>query len=207
MSPKQPSQGIKVVYVVGLLFGIGIICWQAAQLQREKASLLWPMVTGKILASELVYVSSHDRADVTYNYVVNGTRQVSHQISLWSSDLSSYGSITRAFVANHTNGAPVDVYYDPGQPENAVLIPGTDENMHWLLMGMGGFSAFTSIFGLIARLRKEPRLHALLNDPAAETRTITMNKADIIRGSSAFGIHVLFGGLTLILTVAFSLVP
>jgi hypothetical protein len=168
------------------------------------------VVTGKILSSELVYVpgrSSHDRADVTYNYSVNGTQNTSHQISLWSSDLSSYGGITRAFVANHTNGSPVNVYYDPEHPENAVLIPGADEKMDWLLMGMGGFCALTGIGGLIARLRKEPRLRALLSDPAAETRTIAMHKADIIRGQNALGVSILLGGFTFVLSAAYSAIP
>ena len=210
MNPKQPSPATKLVYVIGILFGLAIIGWEAVQLRQQQASLQWPVVTGKILVSQLVYVpgrSSHYRADITYNYVVNGTRNVSRQISLWSPDLSSYGGITQTFVDSHTNGSPVNVYYDPGHPENAVLIPGADDKSSWLLMGMGGFSALTGIGGLIARLRKEPRLRALLNDPAAETRTIAMNKADIIRGTKAFTISILLGGLALIFSVVFILVP
>lgn len=210
MTQKQPSQAIKLVYLLGILFGLGIVGWEGFQLHQQKASLLWPVARGKILDSQLIYVSgrhSSYRVDVTYNYFANGTRQISHQISLWSPDLRSESGIARMFVANHTNGSPVDVYYDPTNPENAVLIPGADEKSSWLLMSMGGFSAFAGILGFIARLRKEPRLRALLNDPAAETRTISLNKADIIRGTSAFALSFLFGGFTFIFSAVFVLVP
>src|SRR5258706_6126480 len=189
MNLKRPAQSVKVVYVIGIIFGVGVICWQANQLQQQRASLQWPVVTGKIFQSELVFVpgrSSHYRADVTYNYAVNGTRHVSRQISLWSSDLGSYSGIARRFVTDHAADSRVDVHYDPEHPENAVLVPGAYERENWLVMGVGGFSALTGVWGMMARWRRETLLRVLLNDPAAETRTVTLKSSEITLGINSF---------------------
>jgi hypothetical protein len=208
MNPKRPPQAIKVIYVIGLIFGVGLIFWGANRLQQQRASLQWPAVTGKIVHSELVFTrgrSSHDSADVTYNYTVNGTKHVSQQISLWSSDLRFCGGITERFVTDHATGSPVEVHYDPEHPETAVLVPGAYEMENWLLMGVGGFTVLTSIWGMFARLQREPRLRALLNDPLAETRTVPIKCSDITDGISSFIGNILGAGLSLMFAAAVSL--
>jgi len=211
MSEKHPSRSILVIYVIAILLGTGLITRQAGMLQTQKASLQWPVVSGTILNSELVNVrgrrSSSDRCDVTYSYTVNGTKQTSRQISLWNPNLGACGQITRTFVTDHPAGSTVGVYYDPEHPENAVLIPGAFERESWLLMGMGGFGVLGGIGGIVIRLRKEPRLRALLNDPAAEIRTVTLNRSDITRGIDSFVGSFLAAGLSGILAMAICLPP
>src|SRR4030095_13841926 len=80
-SMKRPPQGIKVFFAVAVVLGAGIVFWQFHQLQQHHASLQWPVVKGKILQSELdpgYGGSSHERAKVTYSYVVSGARHSSH---------------------------------------------------------------------------------------------------------------------------------
>jgi hypothetical protein len=64
--------------------------------------------------------------DATYTYSVNGRRYVSHQLSVWSHDLSRAGK-AREFANAHPVRSTVDVHYDPQNPSNAVLVPGADE--------------------------------------------------------------------------------
>lgn len=189
MTERRPSYALIVFYAIAIAFGAAIICWQATVLQQQKASFHWPTVSGTMIQCERIYVpgrDSHYRADVTYHYMVKGMRYTSHQISLWSRDLSSYDSISKAFVANHGAGTSVDVYYDPEQPGNAVLIPGPDEKFNEMMMGMGGLAIVGSIAGIIRGLPRRHRMAALLNAPDAQTRTIRLRRIDIEKGTRAF---------------------
>ncbi len=211
MNKKRPSRAIFVVYVIGILFGPIVIHWQNGEFEREKASLQWPTVSGKIMQSEEVYVPGRNsgdyRADIAYTYEVNGTRHVSHQISLWSANLGGYGGVTGAFVRNHPSGSTVDVRYDPANPKNAVLVPGADLGTYRLFVGMGGLSGLVSIFGLIHGLRRRSRLVALLNSTAADSRVVTLNRADVLKGTAWFVRSALLAGLSFALAIAIILPP
>jgi len=208
MTEIRPSRAIYLFYGIATVLGAAMICWQAAVLQKQEASFHWPVATGTILQSTRTYVSgsdSHYRADVFYSYKVDGTRYVSHQISLWSADLSSYD--TQGFVASHPEGSETTVYYDPKHPGNAVLIPGADEKENEFVMAMGGLAIIGSIGGIFRRLKRQPRLYALLNAPDAQTRTIELRKSDIESGINYFVTNVLVAGGFLMAGVVFLLVP
>jgi hypothetical protein len=115
--------------LVGLIAGPLIIFYGIHANHRDRPSLQWPKVSGKMMQCDRGYHSgthsSYYYVIATYTYVVNGTRYVQHQITLWSPDLSR-GDAT-AFVAAHPTPSAVDVYYDPQNPANAVLIPGANE--------------------------------------------------------------------------------
>lgn len=200
-----------MVYVFGILFGAGLMHWQNGEYEREKASLQWPSVSGKIMQSEEVYVpgrhSGNYRADIAYTYEVNGRRHVSHQISLWSTNLGGYSGITAAFVSNHPAGSTVDVRYDPANPQNAVLVPGADSGTYRLFVGMGALCSLAGIFGLIAGLRRRSRLVALLNSSAADRRTVTLNRADVLQAITSFVRNVLLAFISFAFAVAIILPP
>ena len=198
-----------VLLAGAILVGLGVALWGFIVLQKQRASYHWPATRGMIVHSERVYVpgggsssSSHYRADMTYSYKVNGTRYISHQISLWSADLSDYGDENKTFVANHPKGSVVDVYYDPGNPANAVLIPGAHEKLYKLLMGYGAFLVVVGTIGIIGQRRKEPRLVAVLNAPDAATRTVQIRKADIEKGLGALLAYLMIAMLFLVFGVA-----
>ncbi len=115
--------------LVGLIAGPLIIFYGIHASHRDRPSLQWPKISGKMMQCDLGYHrgthSSYCYVTATYTYVANGTRYVQHQITLWNPDLSR-GDAT-AFVAAHPAPSAVDVYYDPQNPANAVLIPGADE--------------------------------------------------------------------------------
>jgi len=82
----------------------------------------------------------------TYTYVINERRYIEHQITLWNPDLRGR---TGDFAARHRVPSPVDVYYDPQNPANAVLIPGADEWGNRVSIIYGGV---LFAFGLLAAL-------------------------------------------------------
>jgi len=204
MTEKRPSRALYWVYTAGILFGTAIVIWQTAAFETQKASFQWPVASGTILQSARTLVSGRDsnyRADISYSYKVGGKGYVSDQISLWSSDLRDYDN--RAFVSSHRAGAIVDVYYDPAQPQNAVLIPGPNEKISELLTGLGGFCIVSSTWGIFRRRRRQPRLYALLNAPDAQTRTIHLRKTDIEKGVKSFTLNFLVAGFFMMFATAF----
>jgi hypothetical protein len=200
-----------VLFAISILLGLGVASYGFVVLQKQKTSFQWPTTSGTIVHSERVYEpsrdNSHYRADVTYSYQLNGARYMSHQISLWSADLDNYDEVNKVFVSNHQPGTAVDVYYDPKNPANAVLIPGANEKLNELLMGYGAFLAVVGTIGIIARLRKQPRLTSLLNAPDAATRTVRMKMADIEKGWNILAVHMLIGMLFMILAIGLILPP
>lgn len=119
----------RVLFPLGLVFALITIPYGAYCLRRDRPSLEWPVILGVISQADVVERSGRHHSThltVTYVYKVNGTRYVSHQIRLWSSDLSRAGD-ARLFAQAHRVHSFIDVHYDPLNPANAVLIPGADE--------------------------------------------------------------------------------
>ena len=194
MTERRPSRSLFVMYACAIAAGAAIICWSAIVFHTQNASFHWPTVSGTIVQSERVFVEggrdSHYRADMTYNYKVNGKSYTSHRISLWSRDLSSYDSINGVFVKNHLPGTSVDVYYEPTRPEHAVLIPGPDETFIEFEMGSGALVMILAIPLIIRQIPRRRRMTELLNAPDAATRTMHLQSSDVQNGSNAFGRNV-----------------
>src|SRR5215469_7031618 len=140
-SQRRPLNGNYVLYVMGILIGLGLIHWRLSVLQKQRASYQWPTTNGVIVESKRVCVPGgkhpYYRVDITFSYKANGLPFVSHQISLWSPDLRDYPDDSKQFVSLHPKGSEVDVYYDPKEPWNGVLIPGAHERLNYLLIGWG----------------------------------------------------------------------
>ncbi len=148
---QQVEKPVKVALGIFTAIAVALVVWGVEELLRFQPSLRWPTVPGVILQSEYVRVNEFFResslamifnnhvhyAHLSYRYAVTGREYVSSQISLWSSDLSGGSGHPRAFVEAHPPGSTVLVYYEPGHPQNAVLIPGADKNFDWALV-LGG---------------------------------------------------------------------
>jgi len=124
---------------VGLVFfaiGIAVTTWGWNVLGNAKASTSWPSVEGKVVSSEVERERTSRRsggrrrtsttyeAAIHYRYTVNGTEYSSDRVSF-----GEYSSSNRAhaqgIVSRYPAGKTVQVYYDPNDPEVAVLESGT----------------------------------------------------------------------------------
>lgn len=102
--------------------------WSAGALSMARRSLAWSSVPGTIVRSE---VRSNKRANgfpgnryvVEYEYTVGGESYFGNQVSGGWFPYGTAGWAERR-VAKFPKGAMVPVYYDPGDPEFAVLDPG-----------------------------------------------------------------------------------
>ena len=156
---------IDKMLLIAILLCAGYSGWFSVTLNKENASLHWSTVSGTISQSDRVIfptggdIGSRYIADVAYTYKINGTRYVSHQISLWSRDLRESDDLNAEFVSRHPVGSAVEVYYDPKNPANAVLIPGADKRDLPTIVG-GGILFIFVVVVLLGRIRKRWRQSA-----------------------------------------------
>ena len=127
------------VLVGGLLLFFGV-----RQLMRANASQAWPAVTGVVTVAELGKHMCHDRddtttysADISYDYVVNDRTYVNGVVNFGAVQTSD-PSTARRVLKRYPVGLQVPVYYNPADPQEAVLEP-----------GLQGGSWFLPIFGTI----------------------------------------------------------
>jgi hypothetical protein len=167
-----------------MLITAGITLFAIISVRHDRLSLHWPTVPGVMLQADVAYGSrpGHSYVKATYTYNVNGTRYVSHQISLWSPDLERVGG-AESFAKAHPPNSSVNVYYDPQQPDNAVLI--ADELFGKIAPWSFGIVFVLSTW-LIVRNRKEyAQLVVQCREEAAEksrkapAREIKPLKSDI----------------------------
>ncbi len=142
------------IVAAGLVFGVvGVALVTAARrtAKRSRASLSWPTVPGTVRASDVLTTfydhTRYDQASVLYQYVVGGTTYWSDTMSLAAARVGGNIQQARETVSRHPVGSPVRVYYDPDNPEAAVLAPGIAA-FSGMTLAMGIFLAVTGV-GLV----------------------------------------------------------
>ena len=124
--------------IIGVIFcalGIWLCVWGFNKLSTALQSTSWPTVNGKVISSEVKVElsggsgtrggSSSNRyfAEISYSYTINN--------NIFTSNNFSYGRFgsknkkdARRIAKQYQRGKTVKVYYNPKQPEQAVLKPG-----------------------------------------------------------------------------------
>ena len=112
--------------------------YQRKQRAMAEAAKQWPSTEGAITASyvgtrttDTEGVSEIDVANVSYSYRAGGKDYHSNRV-VWGGNLE--GSKVRAFVAANPVGGRVTVYYDPQNPESAILLRDRTGNIIFLLI-------------------------------------------------------------------------
>ena len=129
-----------------IFFIIGIFIMRAAIHNRRKAeeSTSWPSVEGTIIRA-WVETQTHEDDDgsVTtthfprweYEFAVSGVTYTSQQISFGGTSGSHNELDAREGLNQYPINSQVQVYYDPSNPEEAVLEPGTQGTMTLIVFG------------------------------------------------------------------------
>ena len=122
-----------VGYFVAFSFGKPI-------LDNAKASSDWPNVNGKITRSAVATKRSDGKTmfsfDVVYKYEVEGKQYTCNNVYFGGEGSSSSSSSANGVVSRYPKGSEVKVYYEPANPGNAVLEPGTTWSSY-LVYGVG----------------------------------------------------------------------
>jgi hypothetical protein len=113
--------------------GLAIICIAATavitvgaawQLRQEVLTLRWHKATGRILEARVV--EDHSGGEkvyypkVRYSYSVNGIEYTSDRISFYDHG-TGFRWDRKAVIEPYSNQTAVVVYFDPRNPENALL--------------------------------------------------------------------------------------
>jgi hypothetical protein len=127
---------VALLLAVGVLAGGLLIFLSIRDGRTSKASLQWLSVPGTVVFSQWVnYATAGEppssAPEVKYTYVVNG--------QTWQSSRVKFGGVARQKILDkYPNGNPVQVFFDPQQPSNAVLEPGGSTQV-MLFAGIGTF--------------------------------------------------------------------
>ena len=127
-------------FLIFLLVGAGLVWWGSTILQNARASADWPSVEGRITSSLVDHSTDAEGADsyspeVTFVYVEDGRSYESHTIKFGE---NSYSSERKAqeILSRYPMGQTVTVFYDPENPEKAVLEPGVSSGSY-IVLGVG----------------------------------------------------------------------
>ena len=108
-------------------------------MRRASQSMKWPSVPGTITSSQLVtggtIRSRWYKAHVTYTFSVNGQTYTGDKV-VFGDARSGNQPQEQAVVSRYTAGAPVEVFYDPLQPQQAVLQRKTRGSISYLIAGV-----------------------------------------------------------------------
>jgi hypothetical protein len=125
-------------------------------LDNAARSKEWPTVVGVVERSEVVTRRDKDgtmySADVAYKYEVDQREYRSSNVSFGGGFSSSSSGWANKLVNRYPVGKEIDVHYDPEEPGNSVLEPGTNWTSYivygigLLFLAIGVLVAGTSLF-------------------------------------------------------------
>jgi hypothetical protein len=123
-----------------MLLGLAFAGYGAAKFadlrSRIRSARGWHSVTGRVYSSRVLAEESVDvgrepgqlteraivyRPEIRFEYVVGGREYASKQLRLGEEPQLSWPSVAEALVKRYPVGQEVTVYYDPSNPDQAVL--------------------------------------------------------------------------------------
>ena len=154
MKNNSPFVGLLVV-----LIGVGFAIWGGMQVVEARSATSWTETQGEIVSSEVIHTTStsqtsktkwYYQAEIKYRYEVDGLEYVADRLDFgtykhkYKSEVYPVGTTNRYPV-----GKNVTVYYDPVDPEQAVIDREVKLNTYTgLLVGI-----ITTIIGVVLFLR------------------------------------------------------
>jgi len=157
--------------IFGLVFaavGVLVAVIGLSTLAEANASASWPTIKGAVVSSDVEKKTSTRsrkkkresstsyRAVVRYEYTVGDKQHTSGRISFGGTSTSM--GAAKELVGRYPKGAEVDVYYDPDDPEQAVLESGKQASSY-IPLGVGVLftivGSVIAIFALVGKIRLE----------------------------------------------------
>ena len=149
---RMQRKALLFIWTVIGVVGLGVFLYGQYQLTRARGSVTWPLVTGKIITSQVQSHHGEDgttySADIEYSYTVNEKQFKSDVIVIGGHDYSAGSAVKR-----YPLGKSVTVAYNPVKPHQAVLQPGVEstELQKWGISLMSGAFFMAVLFNFILR--------------------------------------------------------
>ncbi len=152
--------GLGVLLIGG---GIGGLVYLSSAQKKARESRSWPTVKGRITQCDVVRkggttgrgVSNvRHEIELTYSYAVDGKKYRGHRIQVFRVSHKLKDDAQR-HADRYPVGKEVTVYYNPGDPEDAVLEPGlvpsgSVQGARWACiagLAVGGIILLFALFG------------------------------------------------------------
>ena len=121
-----------------LLVGVATGAFMLWKLFKGMQARNWPTAPGIVTDSQVImqYDDEGDRtykAAITYRYDVDGLEYNGNRRSVIETNLSNSQNAEK-IVSQFVPGSPVQVYYRPDDPQDAVLEPGTNTALFLILL-------------------------------------------------------------------------
>ncbi len=129
---NPPKPRIVVAALMSLLC-MGVIIWVCGELYESGFGYTWPQVTGKVISSEVRWKHMETTKtkyvaywpEVQYEYRVGTVRYTGSRIRFTQQGMEEAES--KRVVAQYPIGKAVPVYYNPNDPEAAVM----EKGIYW----------------------------------------------------------------------------
>ena len=138
-----------------MLLGGGLLFMGISAKRTAGASRAWPSAPGTIISSQVLAggggKSRWYKAQVTYTFAANGQTYTGERVMFGDARSSSMAKEERV-VAQYVQGAPVEVFYNPQQPQEAVLERRTSgTTLTYLILGavVLMLSVFVAVMGML----------------------------------------------------------
>ncbi len=132
-----------------VVIGLAVLVFAVKGYIKSEGSRTWPMVKGRVLSSEVQSKSDSDGTtygpDVVYEYTAAGAQHKGSRVHLMDGSSSDIG-YAQKLVHRFPAGAEVEVYVNPADPYESVLVPGPGLGS-WVLLIVGAM--FTLIGGFM----------------------------------------------------------
>lgn len=114
--------------------GVLVTLWGLRVIAVARKTLKWPCVAGKIEESRINFGSRDLFPHIEFSYAI-GEQNFRQQIT-FPADITPTQEFAKSYVDKYPVGFLVQVYYNPGNPQDATLEPGPAEG-DWLILVIG----------------------------------------------------------------------
>lgn len=139
--------------VVGLALLILLLTAFVRDLRQFPRSFSWPAAQGEVVESSIT-IDDDFSVDFTYTYTVDGVSYEGSRITFFQYAVFANRYQNEQLVAQHPAGTPVQIYYDPTDPAQSVLMRTIPLSQMWspVLLALCLLSIlFTGLMGLLFR--------------------------------------------------------
>ncbi|HNR02085.1 MAG TPA: DUF3592 domain-containing protein [Anaerolineaceae bacterium] len=135
---------LSILFMIGfILLGVVFMYRAASGRLKSKKAQSWPLVKGRVVSSEVLeerFRSATGKATiafvpvVSYEYTVNGTTYTGSVVIFGE---TTYDYITASRICEkYTPESEPNVYYNPADPQDSVLLPQATEGLRSLIPGI-----------------------------------------------------------------------
>ena len=145
--------------LVFVVIGAVILRYAMRTAEKARQSESWPSTEGEIAHSATLYQTDSTatnngvatfKADIAYRYKVKGANYSSSKVALLDLATSSSGR-AQTIVQRYPDKSKVQVYYNPADPSEAVLEPGSVGGINALYL-IGGIFGTAGVLFLVVSL-------------------------------------------------------